>query len=126
MGKNSDLSERFFAAVTAGDNMALRAMCIPGAGVSQNGAPELGMDEFAALGSAVGGVMPDYHYENVVCSDTEDGFVSERDGLGTLPDGTLFEIHSCMVATVDDGKISGMREYFDSASVAPLLKAFEE
>lgn len=123
MDKNSDLSERLFAAVVAGDVAALQAICTPGAGWIQNGAPALGMEEIAGLGGAVKGAMPDYRYENVVCSDTEHGFVDEHDGVGTLADGTRVVIHSCVVATVDGGKITGMREYFDSAAVAPLLKA---
>lgn len=123
MGKYSDLSERFFAAAAAGDGDALREICAPRAGMSQNGAPAMDMDGLVALASAVRTVMPDYRYETSVCLDTETGFVDEHDILGTLADGTQVKVPACIVATVENGKITGLREYFDSAAAAPLFKA---
>ena len=125
MGRNRDLSERLFAAILASDRAALHAMCTPGVEWVQNRTATLNLDEIAGLGAAVMGAMPDYHYEKVVCTDTEHGFVDEHDGVGTLANGTRVEIHSCVVATVDAGKITGIQEYFDSAAVAPLLAALE-
>jgi len=37
-----------------------------------------------------------------------------------LPDGTELRFTACVVATVNEGKITQLREYFDSAAVASL------
>ena len=117
-----ELSERFFAAVTAGDFAALRAMCAPNVEFVQNSVATT-LDGLLGFTGAVRKVLPDMHYENAVRAATENGFVEEHDFCGTFADGSTLRIGAAIVATVADGKIASMHEYTDSAAARPLLKA---
>ena len=68
-------------------------------------------------------MVKDFHYENAVRSATESGFVEEHQVCGTLPDGGELNLAVCVVAQLRDGKISVLREYFDSRAAAKLLAA---
>lgn len=123
MGANSDLAAKLFAAMVAGDEGTVRALCAPGLRFSQNGGAAVGLDALLGLSSTVRSAVPDYRYEKPVRSDTADGFVEEHDFAGTLPDGTQCAIPVCLVATVEAGRVVSVREYFDTAAAAPLFKA---
>ena len=96
-------------------------MCAPGFQLSQNGGPSTGVDDFLAIVSALVAAIPDFRIENAVRSDTLAGFVEKHNLRGTLPDGTVFHLAVCVVASVQGGKIVAVHEYFDTA--AGLFKA---
>ena len=76
-----------------------------------------------AIVSALVAAIPDFRIENAVRSDTLAGFVEEHDLRGTLPDGTVYHLAVCVVASVQGGKIVAVHEYFDTAAAAGLFKA---
>ena len=98
-------------------------MCAPGFQLSQNGGPSTGVDDFLAIVSALIAAIPDFRIENAVRFDTLAGFVEEHDLRRTLPDGTVFHLAVCVVASVQGGKIVAVREYFDTAAAGGLFKA---
>lgn len=123
MGPNSALSEKLCDAVAAGDAGALREICAPGMQWIQNGAPAVDLEALIRTSLAVRDVLVRFRYANAMRSDTADGFVEEHEVRGTLPDGTECCISACIVARVEGGRVTALREYFDTVAAAGLRKA---
>ena len=64
-----------------------------------------------------------FEYGDPVRSATATGFVQEHSIRGTLSDGQKVEVPTCVVGDISDGKITGLREYFDTAAGANLRAA---
>jgi ketosteroid isomerase-like protein len=60
--------------------------------------------------------MPPTKYVDRHVSATEDGFVSRHYVIITDQDGGEVRLPCCMVATLSDGQITHVYEYFDSAA----------
>ncbi len=55
---------------------------------------------------------------------TEHGFVQTQENTYTFRDGTSTRFHAALVVTLDnDGRITRLEEYLDSAGLAPLIAA---
>jgi uncharacterized protein len=66
------------------------------------------------------GSVPDLRVEVLAQAGTASGFVQRQVFRGSGPGGEL-ALHSCVVATVtDDGRISRLDEYVDTAQTRPL------
>jgi len=114
------LAEELFRAFADGDDDAVRHLCAPDLQAIQNGGAPMNLPTLLVFSAAVRSVVKDFRYENPIRSETSNGFVEEHDVCGTLPDGTKLRFSACVVATVSESKITQLREYFDSASVASL------
>ncbi len=123
MASNVDIAIAFFEATGSGDAEALGKLCAPDFVGRQNDGPPMDLKSLVWLSTTVKKALPDFRYENAVRSATETGFVEEHDVCATLPDGSAFKALICVVADVESGKITSIREYFDSAAAAPLLSA---
>ena len=119
----TDIARGVFNAIESGDIEAARQFCADEMQASRNGGEAVGIDAVLQLGAVVKQAIPDYHYEDITCVATTDGFVEEHRACGTLSDGTAFSFWVAAVATVVDGKISNLREYVDTAEAAPLITA---
>ena len=118
-----EMAAALFIALEAGDTEVVRNLCQIDLKASQNGGPTFGLDSLLNLSLAATSVVKDFHYENAVRSATESGFVEEHQVCGTLPDGGELNLAVCVVAQLRDGKISVLREYFDSRAAAKLVVA---
>lgn len=68
-------------------------------------------------------LMKDVRYEEVTQLPTPEGFVQHHVVRGTFIDGTpVPELYAILVATVRDGKIAYLREWFDPAQFAGVWK----
>lgn len=67
--------------------------------------------------------IPDLHHEDVRLHVHDGGFVLQATAVGTAPDGTAIRVPSCLVVTVEDGRIARFEEYADSAAAAPIVAA---
>ena len=76
----------------------------------------------AALDSVLA-VVQDFRYEEAICVATETGFVEEHFVRGRLPDGSALELAACVVAEIEEGKVTELREYVDGNAAAGLLAA---
>lgn len=114
------LAEDLFQAFAEGDDDTVRHLCAPDLQAIQNGGAPMNLATLLVFSAAVRSVVKDFRYENPIRSKTDDGFVEEHDVCGTLPDGAELRFSACVVGTVSDSKITQLREYFDSASVASL------
>lgn len=72
---------------------------------------------------AVLDVVDDFRYEDAVRSATASGFVEKHAVRGTLPDGSNLDLAVCVVAEVENGQVSEVREYFDGVAAAGLVAA---
>jgi ketosteroid isomerase-like protein len=51
-----------------------------------------------------------------------DGFLQQHVLEATLPDGSLFKMSACVVVRVENGVITRLDEYLDSAEASVLRK----
>ena len=120
---NVELAAALFSALETAAAEPVRNLCRADLAASQNGGPILNLESLLNLATAATGVVKGFRYENAVRSATEAGFVEEHDVCGTLPDGSELKLAVCVVADVRDGRISALREYFDSRAAAGLAAA---
>ena len=79
-------------------------------------------DNLATL-AWMGRNLPDLRYTEVRRSATADGFVQQHVLVATNRAGRRIEVPACIVTTVgDDGRITRLDEYLDSAAVAAILE----
>jgi ketosteroid isomerase-like protein len=121
-----ELADRFFAASSSGDVEALKSLCSPDIVANQNGGPTMPLKGLTAFVNAVLRAAPDFRYEDRVFQETATGFVEEHDVTATTILGEELRMRVAVVATVEAGKMTSMREYLDTAAAGPLMRAFEE
>ncbi len=121
--RNEELARALFEAFEKGDADSVRELCSEDFEGRQNDGPAITLEPLLEFALAVVGVVKDFRYANAVRSATPTGFVEEHSVRGTLPDGSDLDIRVCVVADVHDGKVSNIREYFDRAAAAGLIKA---
>lgn len=117
-----DLADRFFGAVEAGDIDTVRAIYAPDAVIwhAHTGETQSVEDNLRTLG-LIAQHIKGFGYDERRCVATETGFVEQHVVRGVTPAGVAFRIPSCIVCVVEDGRITRLDEYFDSAAAAPLL-----
>lgn len=122
---NLDVANRFFDALLAGDRDALEALFAPGATFWQNFNPgsTQARHEFLPRFAALAGLIPEVHFENVRRTGTPAGFVEQHTLAGTTPAGEEFAAHGCFLGTVENGQITRIEEWLDSAQLEPLRRA---
>lgn len=117
-------ARRFFAAVERGDLDTVRALYAPGAKIWTAQDPaERGPAENLAVLAWVKENIRDFRYEDVRCQPTPTGFVEQHTTCGTAPGGGAFRFAACLVVRVEDGKVTRLEEYFDTA---PLMAALSQ
>ena len=120
---NIEIAAVLFDAFAKGDDLTVRNLCSPNLRARQNNGEPMDLGTLLAFSAAVTRVVKDFRYCEPVRSLTRTGFVEEHAVRGTLPSGETFDLAVCVVADVKDGKITDMREYFDSAAAASLIAA---
>lgn len=119
-----DVAERLFAAIEAGDVDAVAALYGPDTVVWHNtdGVEQAVADNLHTL-AWLTKRCSDVRYTDVRRSATATGFVQQHVLRLTSPAGEALALPACIVATVDDdGRITRVDEYLDSAQVARLAR----
>jgi ketosteroid isomerase-like protein len=122
---NSEIAAALFGAFAKRDDQTVRNLCSPDLHARQNNGKPMDVATLLAFSAAVTGVVKDFRYCDPVRSATNTGFVEEHAVRGTLSSGKTFDLAICVVADVNDGKITDMREYFDTAAAAGLIAALK-
>ena len=117
----TELADRLFAAIEAGDLDAVRALYAPDAAIWHNtdGAEQTVEQNLRVLRWVVDH-LADRRYEEVRRSPTATGFVQQHVLRCTRADGTRVEVPACLVVTCAEGRITRLEEYLDSAHIARL------
>lgn len=117
------LAKRFFDCVEAGDVDGLRACYADEARIWHNtDGLEQSADENAATLRGFVRRIADRTYADRQLDVFEGGFVQRHVLRGTRQDGVRLELPACIVCAVQDGRITRLDEYFDSARVAEFRK----
>lgn len=121
--ESKNLAETLFEAFARGDADAVRKWCARDFRARQNGGAAMDLESLLAFSAAVHKVVQDFRYEDPVRSVTESGFVEEHVVRGTLADGSRLDLAVCVVADQTGGKITELREYFDTKAADGLIRA---
>lgn len=115
------LAGRLFSAIAVGDIDTIRA-CYAEDALLRNhaGAPDMGPDDVVGLVQLVSEKLPDLVYDQIRRQPTPTGFVQQHVLVGTGTGGEEFAIPVCCVGTVENGRITRMEEYADSAAFGAL------
>jgi ketosteroid isomerase-like protein len=120
---NTRIAEALFAALANRDDDAVRALCTTDLQVRQNNDPPMDLETVLQFNRAVHRVVKDFRYREPRRSATATGFVEEHKVVGVLPDGSNLDLAVCVVADLEDGRVSDLREYLDSGAAAGLIAA---
>jgi ketosteroid isomerase-like protein len=114
------LAKNFFDAVEKGDVAALERFYAPNAKIWHNtdGIEQSPKDNVETLKGFVQRI-PERKYDERRLQVFPGGFVHQHKLKGVrAKDGQKVELEACIVCLVDDGRITRLDEYFDSAAVA--------
>lgn len=120
---NIELAESLFAAFANGDEQAVRRLCSEDLQAIQNFAAPMSLDSLLQFSLAVNRLVADFHYEDAIRTETSSGFVEEHRVCGTLPDGSELNLAACVIAEVEQGRVTVLREYLDGVAARGLVKA---
>lgn len=115
-----DVAQHFFTAIETGDVEAVSRLYAPDVVVWHNtdGVEQTAGQNLATLTWMVRH-LSDRRYEVIRRVATEDGFVQQHVLRAQAPGGEL-ALPACIVARVQEGRISRIDEYLDSAHLAVL------
>lgn len=118
-----ELARRFFKAVEEGDIAAVEDCYAPDAAIWHNtdNASQTRAENLQTL-RGMASRIADRHYEVLQLEAFSGGFVQRHILHGTRQDGVRLALHACIVCVVEDGRITRLHEYFDSAQVAEFRK----
>ena len=117
-----DFARRFFDAVARGDLDEVRRCYAPNAVIWTAQDPvERTPEENLVVPRWVKDNIRDFRYEDVRCQVTPTGFVEQHTTCGTAPNGKEMRFPACLVVRVEDGRITRLEEYFDTALVRAAL-----
>lgn len=121
MATNLEICDRLFAAIAAGDVDTVRALYAPNAVIWHNyDMVEQTAEQNLAVLRWVTRNIKGMRYEDSRSFDTGAGFVEQHVLRGTAPDGTPLEVPACVVVTIENGLITRLDEYLDTAQTAAL------
>ena len=119
---NAAVADALFAAIEAGDIDGVRALYAPDVEVWHNtdGVVQDAEANLRTLGWVIDNLR-DRSYDDVRRQVTDAGFVQQHVLRVTTATGRRVEVPACLVVAVDDGRITRIDEYLDSAQVAQLV-----
>ena len=117
-------AERFVGAIQSGDVQTVRSCYAPGAKLWHNTDDvEQTVDQNMAVLDWFIRTLPDRNYRVLRREALKDGFLQQHVLEATLPDGTQWKMFACCVIRMEDGLITRLDEYLDSAQ-GKALRAF--
>lgn len=121
-----ELVARFFAALEAGDIETLREIYAPDAVVWHNDdLIEQSVDDNLRVLQGLHRAVSGLRYDIVRRVPAADGVIQQHVLRGALPDGTEIGLHAAMYLQVQDGHITRIEEYLDSARRSAIRAARE-
>lgn len=117
-------AEKFVGAIQSGDVDTVRACYAPDAKLWHNTDNiEQTVDQNMKVLDWFIRTLPDRNYRVVRREALKDGFLQQHVLEATLPDGTEWKMDACCVIKVENGRITRLDEYLDSAA-SKALRAF--
>ncbi|QQZ17829.1 nuclear transport factor 2 family protein [Rhodococcus sp. 21391] len=117
----NDLADRFFAAVSDGDETTLTELYAPDARIWHNDdGREQTVTENLRVLRWLSRTLDDLRYEDIRRHELPDGFAQQHVLRATLPGHGLLEVPASLFVRVAGGRITRIDEYVDSAATLPL------
>jgi ketosteroid isomerase-like protein len=111
------LCRAFFDAVVSGDVATIERVLAPEMVSWQNArGTETPRDVLLRRIGGIAAAGNGFHYEDIVCEATSDGFVERHTACLTSPEGKPVRIPAVVVGLIKDGRITRIDEYIDSAA----------
>ena len=122
MSNHLEVADRLFAAIMRADVAGVREVYAPHCVIWHNndGAEQDVERNLQVLGWVTKNIRQ-LRYEEIRREETPTGFVQQHVLRGIAPNGTPIAIPACIVCRVENGRITRLDEYLDSAQIAPLL-----
>jgi uncharacterized protein len=115
------IARRLVAAVMAKDADAMRQLYVPGAPIWHNfDGKEQTVDDNIRGMFWIHKQLSNVVYDVQRLVEIPGGFLQEHVLRGTLASGEAFAMPACVVCMVENGRITSLREYLDSAHTVPL------
>lgn len=117
------LAKRFFDGLEQGNIGILREVYAPNVAIWHNTDLQVQTlaDNEATLKGFISRIV-DRRYEERRLDAFPGGFVQQHKLTGTRKDGVRVSLHACIVCKVENGRITRLDEYFDSAAVEQFRK----
>ncbi|WP_332764419.1 nuclear transport factor 2 family protein [Phenylobacterium sp.] len=116
-----DFAERFVGAIQSGDTETVRACYAPDAKLWHNSdGIEQTVDQNMKVLDWFIRTLPDRNYRVLRREALHDGFMQQHVLEATLPDGSKWAMDACVVVRIENGVITRLDEYLDSAKSAAL------
>ena len=117
------LATRFFDAIEMGDIATVRGCYADDAVIWHNtdGLEQSPEDNAATLRGMVERI-PTRRYDNRSLRVFDGGFLQQHVLVGIRKDGVAVRLPACIICTIQDGRITRLDEYFDSAHVTAFRK----
>jgi ketosteroid isomerase-like protein len=116
-----DFAAKFVGAIQSGDVATVRACYAPDAKLWHNTDNiEQTVDQNMAVLDWFIAKLPDRNYRVVRREALKDGFLQQHVLEATLPDGTPWKMSACVVVRIENGLITRLDEYIDSAESGAL------
>lgn len=112
-----EAAKRLFDVVERGKLDEMRNVFAPDATIWHNtDNTTIGVEQSINGIRAIQGISDQFHYTDIRRAPIPSGFVQQHTLLVRLKDGRLFEDRACCVCSVQDGRITHMDAYHDSAT----------
>lgn len=116
---NMEVAARLVAAIEAADIEAVRALYQPNARIWHNTSGKLQtVDENIKSVTKIHSYMSGLRYEILRREPTSNGYFQQHILRGTLASGKAFALNACVIIDIEEGLITRLDEYFDSAEAA--------
>ena len=122
MSNHLEVADRLFSSIMKGDIEGVRQAYDPSCVIwHNNDNSEQNVEQnLRVLGWVVKNIAG-LRYEDIRRQATPTGFVQQHVLRGTSASGKAVAIAACIVCQVENGRITRLDEYLDSAQIAPLL-----
>lgn len=113
------LAKKFFDRIEQGDISVLREVYAPNVEIWHNTDEQIqSLEDNVQTLQGFAQRIPKREYTNRRLQVFPGGFVQQHRLIGTRKDGKRVELEACIICKVENGRITRLDEYFDSAAVA--------
>lgn len=118
-----ELAQRFVRALNQKDEATIRQIYAPDARIWHNFD-----DKYQTIDENMKGMywihkrLSGINYDVVRQVELPDGYLQEHVLRGKLASGQDFAMAACVICTVKDGRVTGLREYLDLTQTLPLTQ----
>lgn len=114
-------ADRFLGAIETGDIDTVRACYAPDARIwHNNDGVEQSVEDNLKVLAWMARKLPKRHYRVIRREALGDGFLQQHVLEGEVPGGRVWTLDACVIVKVQDGRITRLDEYLDSAAIARL------